>query len=58
MTRLYVYRGITYTKEANENVTVKNEKLEKLYRGAAYFKLPKVKHHPWNHFYRGAQYVA
>jgi len=58
MTHVYTYRGVTYTKQAGKNTTVKNTRIEKIYRGAAYFKLPKIKHHLADHVYRGVQFVA
>lgn len=57
-TELYVYRGVTYKKQANENITVKNTRLEKVYRGAAYLKLPNVKHRVLDHMYRGVNFAA
>lgn len=58
MTHLYVYRGVTYKKQANENITVKNDRIEKIYRGTAYLKLPKVKHRIADHVYRGVEFAA
>ena len=54
----YVYRGVTYTKDGDTQTRVPNRKLEKIYRGARYFKLPKIKHVVCDHVYRGAHYMA
>ena len=58
MTHTYVYRGVTYQKQDNENVTVKSNRLEKVYRSVTYLKLPKVKHHVLGHVYRGVEFAA
>ena len=58
MTHTYVYRGVTYQKQDNENVTVNTNRLEKVYRNVAYLKLPKVKHEILDHVYRGVEFAA
>lgn len=59
MTTTFVYRGVTYTQDQSGNQTTANtDKIEKIYRAAHYFKLPKVKHVIRNHFYRGATYAS
>jgi len=58
MTQLYVYRGVTYKKENNENITVKNTRIEKIYRGARYVKLPKKQAAVTDHVYRGVQFAV
>ena len=58
MTHLYVYRGVTYKKQDNENITVKNTRVEKIYRGARYLKLPKQQHQVLDHVYRGVHFAV
>jgi hypothetical protein len=58
MTQKYVYRGVTYEKQDNQNITVKNDRIEKVYRGAAYFKLPNIKQRITAHVYRGVEFAA
>ena len=59
MTTYYVYRGVRYTKDENQNIIVHHQSLrEKLYRGISYLKLPQLKHHVLDHVYRGAHYMA
>ncbi len=58
MTKLYVYRGVTYTKDGDKNMPVKVDLREKLYRGIAYIRLPEVKHVVCDHVYRGTHYMA
>ena len=58
MTHHYVYRGVAYTKEDGKITPVKTDRFAKIYRGATYFKLPKVKHVVMDHIYRGYHYAA
>lgn len=59
MTTYYVYRGVRYTKDENQNVIVQHDSLrEKFYRGVAYLKAPLEKHMAGDHVYRGAHYMA
>ena len=59
MTQQYVYRGVTYTKDGAKNTPVARTRLrDKIYRGAKYTWLPKVKHVVCDHIYRGAHYMA
>lgn len=57
-TKTYVYRGVTFTKDGDQRITRKFDRLEKIYRGASYFNLPNVKHLVRDHVYRGAHYMA
>jgi len=57
-TKTYVYRGVKYTKDGDQHNIVKQDLLEKVYRGAKYLKLPNVKHVVCDHVYRGAHYIA
>jgi len=58
----YVYRGVTYTKQDNEQVSAERRRLRaglvKMYRSVAYDKLPKVKHQILSHTYRGVEFAA
>ena len=58
MTKYYVYRGVTYTKDGQTKTTVANRQLERVYRGATRFELPNFKHVISDHIYRGAHYMA
>jgi hypothetical protein len=62
MTHTYIYRGVKFTKDGNELVTQKcnrlRNKLDKVYRGIHYLKLPNVKQIASDHVYRGAHYMA
>lgn len=58
MTKYYVYRGVTYTKDGDIKTNVPNRHLAKIYRGATYFELPKRKHVVCDHVYRGAHMMA
>ena len=58
MTKYYVYRGVTYTKDGETRNNVANKQLEKMYRGTAYIELPKLKLNISDHVYRGAHYMA
>jgi hypothetical protein len=58
-TKTYVYRGVKYTKDSdNQHVNLKHELHEKVYRGAKYLKLQVMKHTVCDHVYRGAHYMA
>ncbi len=63
-TNIYIYRGVTYTKDqdGNQNVLTdvrrNRDKIEKVYRAAKYFTLPKVKHVVSEHLYRGVKYAS
>jgi len=57
-TKFYVYRGVKYTKDGDKNITLNHDRLDKVYRGIHYFKLPQVKHVVCDHVYRGAHYMA
>lgn len=57
-TQTYVYRGVKFTKDGDQNITVKPDLAAKVYRGVQYFKLPNVKHIVCDHVYRGAHYMA
>ena len=54
----YTYRGVTYTKKADQKTIVKTDRQEKIYRGTAYVKLPKVEHQITEHVYRGVKFAA
>ncbi|MDY7026477.1 MAG: hypothetical protein SVC26_09100 [Pseudomonadota bacterium] len=59
----YIYRGVVYTKNANQQAetrakAINTDHIEKVYRAASYFKLPKVKHNIGQHAYRGVQYMS
>ncbi|MEM7466451.1 MAG: DUF4278 domain-containing protein [Pseudomonadota bacterium] len=58
MTQKYIYRGVTYTKENGVITPVKTDRFAKIYRGATYFKLPKVKHIVADLTYRGYHYAG
>ena len=58
MTHTYVYRGVTYQKQGQEQITVNNDRIEKVYRSVAYLKLPKIKHRVLDHVYRGVEFAA
>lgn len=59
MTKYYVYRGVRYTKDENDNIVVQRRSLrEKIYRGVSYLRLPRQKHVECDHVYRGAHYMA
>ena len=57
-TKTYVYRGVKYTKDGDKKITLNHDRLDKVYRGTHYFKLPQVKHDVCDHVYRGAHYMA
>jgi len=46
------------SKDGDQRITLNHDRLEKVYRGAKYFKLPKWEHVVGDHVYRGAHYVA
>jgi len=58
MTKYYVYRGVTYTKDGETKINVANKQFEKVYRGATYIELPKFNLGSHDHVYRGAHYMA
>ena len=58
MTKYYVYRGVTYTKDGETKTNVPNRRLAKVYRGNTYFEMPTSKHNVCDHVYRGAHYMA
>lgn len=58
MTKQCVYRGVTYTKNAGKNTAEKSELCKKLYRGAAYTRIPHEHHEVCDHVYRGAHYMS
>lgn len=58
MTQYYVYRGVKYAKDGDKNTTVKQDRLEKVYRGIGYLQLPNIKHVVSDHVYRGSHYMA
>lgn len=57
-TTTYIYRGVKYAKDGDQRITLSHDRLEKVYRGVKYFKLPNVKHIVCDHVYRGAHYMA
>ena len=57
-TKTYVYRGVKYTKDGDQHIKLKHNRLVKVYRGAKYLKLPNVKHIVSDHIYRGTHYMA
>ena len=57
-TKIYVYRGVKYTKDGDKKITLNHDHLDKIYRGIHYFRLPQVKHVVCDHVYRGAHYMA
>lgn len=57
-TKTYLYRGVKFSKVDGQNVTLGQNRLEKVYRGNKYFKLPKWEHIVGDHVYRGAHYMA
>jgi hypothetical protein len=57
-TQHFVYRGVKYTKDGDKQILIKNDRLDKIYRGVHYFKLPKWNHVKCDHVYRGAHYMA
>jgi hypothetical protein len=57
-TKTYIYRGVKFLKDGDQRVTLNHNRLEKVYRGNKYLKLPKWEHIVGDHVYRGAHYMA